>query len=98
MSWLDRLVSGWSFDDERRRAPRGDPQRVREALLVLDELRPMFLADGGDVDLLGVDEGWVEIHLSGSCQGCQASDVTVHGALEPRLKERYPWVVGVRVK
>jgi Fe-S cluster biogenesis protein NfuA len=98
MSWLDRLLGGWTphEDDAPAAAIRGDPARVRAVLAVLDELRPMFRADAGDVDLVAVEDGWVEVRLRGACRSCHASDTTVYGALEPRLKERLAWVVGVR--
>jgi Fe-S cluster biogenesis protein NfuA len=56
----------------------------------------MFRADGGDVDLVGVDGGVVVVRLQGACAACAASTQTLHQALEPRLRERLAWVEGVR--
>ena len=98
MTWLDRLVSGWGSDGEVRPKPDvlGDPEHIREVLAVLDELRPMFKADGGDVELVSIEDGWIDVRLRGACKHCHASDETLYNALEPRLKERLAWVRGVR--
>ena len=96
MSWLERWLASWSGPEESPTTIRGDPARVQAVLAVLDELRPMFRADAGDIDLVAVDDGWVEVRLRGACRSCHASDTTLFGALEPRLKERLDWVVGVR--
>lgn len=91
-------MSGWKSDDEHRAAPAatGDPDRVREVQSVLDELRPMFQADAGDVELVSVVDGFVEVRLAGACKTCHASDLTLFAALEPRLRERCSWVRGLR--
>lgn len=76
--------------------PDGDAVRVAEVDSVLSELRPMFLADGGDVHLLGVDgAGRVAVRLVGACGSCHASTLTLRGALEPRLRERLDWFTGL---
>jgi Fe-S cluster biogenesis protein NfuA len=61
----------------------GDPQRVREVEAVLDELRGMFRADGGDVHLVWVREGVVGLKLHGACGGCAVSSLTWELALRP---------------
>jgi Fe-S cluster biogenesis protein NfuA len=97
VSWLDRLLGGSDAERSAREvAPRGDPELVRAVEVVIDELRPMLRADAGDVELVAVEEGWVTVRLRGACESCGVRDMTVHGALEPRLKERLPWVLGVR--
>jgi len=66
-------------------------ERVRT---VLDELRPMLAADGGDVDLVGTDEarGRVEVHLKGACSRCASSLYTLTLGVEARLKQQVPGV------
>ena len=95
MSWLERLLKSFGPEAEAP-APRGDPERVRAVAVVLDELAPMFLADGGEVRLVAIEDGWVIVSLRGACKSCSASDMSLHGALEPRLKARFDWVQGVR--
>jgi NifU-like protein len=95
MSWLDRIFGGHAVEPELE-APRGDPQRIREVNAVIDELRPMFAADGGEVRLVAIEDDHVLVSLRGACKTCNASDLSLQGALEPRLKERCTWVRGVR--
>ncbi len=61
---------------------------------VLDELRPMLHADGGDIDLVSVDEqrGRVEVHLRGACSRCASSMITLTLGVESRLKQQVPAV------
>jgi Fe-S cluster biogenesis protein NfuA len=71
---------------------------VREVESVLDELRPMFRADAGDIELVAITDGFVRVRLAGACQTCHASDQTLFAALEPRLRARCAWVRGVRAE
>lgn len=74
----------------------GDPERVAEVEKVLEEIRPFLAADGGNIQLVGVEEGWVHVRLQGACMGCHASAMTLHQAIEPRLREACSWFEGVR--
>lgn len=77
-------------------SPEGDPIRLAQVEAVLTALRPIFAADGGDMLLLSVDTaGWVTLRAKGACSGCGASDLTIRGALEPRLRTECDWFAGV---
>ncbi|MDA0948576.1 MAG: NifU family protein, partial [Planctomycetota bacterium] len=79
-----------------RPAPLGPREAEVEA--VLQELRPAFRADGGDLTVASVGEGGlVRLQPHGSCSGCGASFLTLQGAVRPRLMERLPWVTGVEL-
>ena len=95
MSWLDRFLAGWKGGETPDAPARGDPERVAEVEAVLRELRPMFAADGGDVRLVSVEEGRVRVRLVGACNHCSAVDLTVDGALKPRLSAALPWFRGL---
>jgi Fe-S cluster biogenesis protein NfuA len=76
--------------------PLTEPRR-RELLgriaAVLDEVRPALAADGGDVELVGIDDDRiVQVRLLGACQGCSASTYTVTMGIESVLKDRVPEV------
>lgn len=58
----------------------------------LDEIRPTLQADGGDVELVGVDEGVVSVKLTGACAGCPMSTMTLKNGIERILRERVPEV------
>lgn len=72
---------------------------VDEQLLnsVLDAVRPGLQADGGDVELVSVDEdGVVAVELTGACAGCPMSQMTLSMGIERVLRENVPGVTGVR--
>jgi Fe-S cluster biogenesis protein NfuA len=95
--WKRWFESDTGARDAKDATVAGDPERIREVESVLAELRPMFRADAGDVELAAIEGDWVVVRLRGACESCHASDMTLHAALEPRLKSRLPWVSGVRV-
>jgi len=63
---------------------------------VLDKIRPMLQADGGDVELVEVDEGGVvKVRLQGACAGCPMSQMTLKNGIERLLKQEIPEVTSV---
>jgi Fe-S cluster biogenesis protein NfuA len=66
---------------------------MREKIdMVLNEIRPALLADGGDVELVDVSEGVVTLRLTGACSGCPMAAVTLRHGIEALLKEQVPEV------
>ena len=61
----------------------------------LDTIRPALQADGGDVELVGVDDGVVTVRLTGACSGCPMATLTLKEGIEQRLKELVPEVKSV---
>ncbi|MFX1511366.1 MAG: NifU family protein [Promethearchaeota archaeon] len=60
---------------------------------VLDtQIRPILQRDGGDVELIGVDEktGTVQVRLQGRCAGCPMSQMTTKAVVERIIKEQIP--------
>ena len=69
-----------------------------EAAIVeaIDAIRPALQIDGGDIELVGVnEEGVVQVKLSGACDSCSISWLTLKGGVERILKERVPGVTSV---
>ena len=66
-------------------------EQVRE---VIDSIRPMLQADGGDIDLVGVDEasGVVKVRLQGACKGCPGAAMTLKMGVERHLRHKVPAV------
>jgi Fe-S cluster biogenesis protein NfuA len=64
-------------------------ERVEAAL---EEVRPALRMDGGDVELVAVDEGVVKVRLLGACGGCPMATMTLVGFVEERLRLRVPEV------
>ena len=59
---------------------------------ILNEIRPSLQADGGDVELVGVNDGMVSLRLTGACAGCPMSTMTLKMGIERILKEKLPEV------
>jgi Fe-S cluster biogenesis protein NfuA len=59
---------------------------------VLDKIRPSLLADGGDVELVDVNDGTVTLKLTGACAGCPFSSMTLKMGIEKILKKEIPEV------
>ncbi len=66
--------------------------RVKKAI---EELRPRLQADGGDIELLGVENGVVKVKLKGACAGCPMSTMTIKMGVERYLKNKMPEIVRV---
>lgn len=59
---------------------------------ILEEIRPGLQADGGDIELVDVEDGVVKVRLKGSCAGCPMSQITLAFSVERVLKEKLPEV------
>lgn len=62
---------------------------------VLDKLRPFLLRDGGDCELVDVEDGVVKLRLLGACGSCPSSTITLKAGIERALLEEVPGVVEV---
>lgn len=58
----------------------------------LAQIRPALQADGGDVELVDVNEGVVKLKLKGACAGCPMATMTLRNGIERVLKEQIPEV------
>jgi Fe-S cluster biogenesis protein NfuA len=61
----------------------------------LEYIRPALQADGGDLVLLGVDGGTVNLQLVGACGGCPMSTMTLTAGIERILVDRVPGITEV---
>jgi len=62
---------------------------------VLDTIRPYLNADGGNLEFLKYEDGYVYIKLLGACQGCSMADVTIENGIFETLKQEIPEIKGV---
>jgi len=62
-------------------------EKVEKAL---EELRPNLQADGGNIELVDVQEGVVKVKLTGACAGCPMSQMTLQWGVEQFLKKKVP--------
>ena len=59
---------------------------------VLDKIRPSLMRDGGNVELVEVNDGVVKVKLTGACDGCAMASLTLKMGIEQILKREIPEV------
>lgn len=68
-------------------------QKVEDAL---EEIRPFLQSDGGDITLLGIEEGkTVRVQLEGACVGCSVNQMTLKSGVEMTIKKHAPQIESV---
>lgn len=75
-------------------ADEGLISRVSE---IIDEVRPFIQSDGGDIELLKVEDAIVYVRLTGACVGCPSSMITLKHGVEARIREELPEVESVEM-
>jgi len=65
---------------------------IQEAI---EAIRPALQMDGGDIELVGFEDGVVKVQLKGACDSCSISWLTLKGGVERVLKDRVPGVLSV---
>jgi len=67
-------------------------KRVQAALA---EIKPQIQADGGDIDLVAIENGIVKVKLRGACVGCPMSALTLKQGVERVIKQKVPEIQSV---
>ncbi len=78
------------------RSAESDDPVLAEVCEIVDLLRPDIQADGGDVKVVGVRDGVVEVRLLGACVGCPSSGMTLQHGILAALKARIPSITDIR--
>ena len=73
--------------------PAATRQQIEDAL---DLVRPAVRDDGGDVELVGCDDGTVTIRFQGACVKCPSREMTLKHGIESHLIQQVPGVERVR--
>ena len=75
--------------------PKIDHQLLED---VIDAIRPSFQADGGDLDLIGVNDetGEVTIEMTGACAACMFATADISEGIDGIIKQHVPGVTAVR--
>ena len=82
-------------DDTTTLATEGAEIDLETLNATLEYIRPALQADGGDLILMGVDGGKVNLQLVGACGGCPMSTMTLTAGIERILQDRVPGVTEV---
>jgi len=72
-----------------------EQNQISQVQEVLDKLRPFLLRDGGDCELVDVEDGIVKLRLLGACGSCPSSTITLKAGIERALLEEVPGIVEV---
>jgi len=86
----DLLEEVWRGETEKRTegARLTTVQKIKKIEEVLkEEVRPILKRDGGDVELVDLADNRVVVRLMGMCHGCMASDLTLKGLIQDKLRE-----------
>lgn len=62
-------------------------ERIEQALA---EIRPFLNNDGGDIELVSVENGIVEVRLTGTCTDCTVNQMTLKSGVEMTVKKYAP--------
>lgn len=57
---------------------------------VIEKLRPFLQRDGGDCELVSVEDGIVGVRLMGACGSCPGATMTLKHGIERALMEELP--------
>ena len=60
-----------------------------------NEIRPAVAVDGGDVQFVSYQQGYLKIAMKGACSGCPSSQITLKEGIETHLKDLFPEIVSV---
>lgn len=107
---LERIVE--MADETTRAAMAGDdlvagllmihdlfPVPIEERVVqALDTVRPYMESHGGNVELLGIEDGVAKLRLEGSCKSCRASSSTLELAVRQALEAAAPDLLGMDVE
>ncbi|PSM46876.1 Fe-S cluster assembly protein NifU [Chroococcidiopsis sp. CCALA 051] len=84
-----QIATGIAATKEQPQRPLTNVQKIALIQKVLDEeVRPLLIADGGDVELYDLDGDRVQVLLQGACGSCSSSTATLKVAIEAKLQER----------
>lgn len=63
-----------------------DDDLQKPVRISLEKIRPYLLKDGGDLNLIKIENGCVYLRLEGACKGCPSSSATLKNKIEHQLK------------
>jgi Fe-S cluster biogenesis protein NfuA len=66
--------------------------KIRVAQVLAEEVRPVLGMDGGDLELLDIQDGVVQVRLTGGCGGCPGTLMAMIMGIEQELRKRIPEV------
>ena len=62
---------------------------------LITKVRPYLQRDGGDIEIISIEDGIVYVKMLGACDGCMAIDITLKQGIETMLLENVQGIIGV---
>ena len=59
---------------------------------IIAQIRPGLQADGGDIELVAIQDGVVSVRLVGACGNCPMSSITLKNGVERFIRSKLPEV------
>ena len=68
-----------------------------KVLEVINDLRPFLMNDGGNIDLIKIEDNIVYVKLQGACAGCPMQEITLKEGIEKIIIDKVPSIKEVKV-
>jgi Fe-S cluster biogenesis protein NfuA len=62
---------------------------------IISRIRPSLQADGGDIELVSIDDNVVKVRLKGACGSCPMSQMTLKNGVEAIIRQNLPQIKSV---
>ena len=70
-------------------------KQEKKIIEIIDKLRPFLVNDGGNIEFVKFEDGYVYIKMMGACANCQMLDLTLRDGIEAAIINEIPEVLGV---
>jgi len=70
-------------------------KQEKKIIEIIDKLRPFLINDGGNIEFVKFEDGYVYIKMMGACANCQMLDLTLRDGIEAAIINEVPEVLGV---
>lgn len=70
-------------------------KQEKKIIEIIDKLRPFLINDGGNIEFVKYEDGYVYIKMMGACANCQMLDLTLRDGIEAAIINEVPEVLGV---
>ncbi len=81
--------------DEVRTTGRSAEEVYDHVAKIIAHIRPYIISDGGDVELVGIEDGVVKVRMLGACAGCSLLNVTLDNGIKNWILEEVPEISDV---
>ena len=70
-------------------------EKYSEVEKALTEIRPFLNSDGGDIELVSIEDNIVKVRLTGACIACSVNQMTLKSGVEMTIKKYVPEIISV---